>query len=52
MHISKKSGFALLVTTFLNATSFAQKEHPAGISLLAADKSNVSIFIVLKDLPG
>ena len=51
MHIAKKSVFALLISTFLNATAFAQKKIPDGISLLPADKSNVSIFIVLKDLP-
>ena len=51
MHIAKKSVFALLISTLLNSTAFAQKKIPDGISLLPADKSNVSIFIVLKDLP-
>ena len=51
MHIAKKSVFALLISTLLNATAFAQKKIPDGISLLPSDKSNVSIFIVLKDLP-
>ena len=52
MHIAKKSVFTLLISTLLNATAFAQKKIPDGISLLPADKSNVSIFIVLKDLPN
>lgn len=52
MHIAKESVFVLLITILSNATAFAQKEIPRGISLLPADKSNVSIFIVLKDLPG
>ena len=41
MHITKKSVFALLISTLLNATALAQKEIPGGISLLPADKSNV-----------
>ena len=52
MHIAKKSVFTLLISTLINATAFAQKKIPDGISLLPADKSNVSIFIVLKDLPN
>ncbi len=50
--MTKKSVFALLITILLNATAFGQKELSDGISLLPADKSNVSIFIVLKELPG
>jgi hypothetical protein len=52
MYIAKKRVFALLTAIAISATAFAQKQIHDGISLLPADKSNVSIFIVLKELPG
>jgi len=52
MQIAKKIVFALLTTILIGANTFAQKQVNDGISLLPADKSNVSIFIVLEDLPG
>lgn len=51
---STKWAFIFLLwgaSIFLTQYSFCQKDTTQGIAFLAADQSNVSVFIVLKNLP-
>ncbi len=47
----KKIFYLLLATCLFNTEAFTQKKAKPGIAFKAADKSRVSVFIVLKDLP-
>jgi hypothetical protein len=47
----QKTFVYLFLATFFSSAAFAQKKAQPGIAFKAADKSHVSVFIVLKDLP-
>lgn len=53
MHSNTRAIIYLLwgASIFLSQYSFSQKNTTQGIAFMAADKSGVSVFIILKDLP-